>query len=153
MYNICELEVWDRWFSLLSFIYALPACILFPASTFLPCCYSIYTFFSPFLSFFFTEKVPKPEVSHRCSPTKCTLTCKGDIRESGVVTYRWKKDEGEWMVSDSGQNSARLKINNETTKEVKKFFCEMRNNISWNQSDPHRNPFNGMYMYSLLLNV
>ena len=75
--------------------------------------------------------------------TSCLLECVVfKITDSGRVTYRWKKDEGEWMVSDFGQNSTLLTFtNDEEGMKIKEFFCEVKNKFSANQSRAIDNPF------------
>ena len=64
------------------------------------------------------------------------------LRDLGPVTYRWKKDEGEWMDSDSGQDYGPLNITNDKEgKKVKQFFCEVKNMFSVKQSRAMDNPF------------
>ena len=64
------------------------------------------------------------------------------IRDSGPVIYRWKKDEGEWMVSDSVQDYAPLIItNDEEGRKAKVFFCDVKNMFSVEQSRAFDNPF------------
>ena len=71
--------------------------------------------------------------------TSCEVDCYGDVTESGPVTYLWKKDEGEWMVSDSGPNSKRLIVTKDEDGKVKTLTCEVKNVFSMEQSNPGTN--------------
>ena len=92
-----------------------------------------------------TEKVPKPVVTRLpcdSNSTSCEVHClplRGDITESGPVTYLWKKDEGEWMVSDSGPNSNRLIVTRDKDGKVKTLTCEVKNVFSMERSNPGPN--------------
>ena len=82
------------------------------------------------------------------SSTKCSLECEGDIRDSGLVTYRWKTDDGQWNVFGSAQQPEQFIINNdEEGKKFEKIFCEMKNPFNVKQSDPYTNPYYSKGMY------
>ncbi|GAA6235594.1 uncharacterized protein LOC108901145 [Lates japonicus] len=54
------------------------------------------------------KKVPKPTVVFRpltCSKDaeKCSLTCVGETKDAGTITYSWREDDGEWKQGGSEQ--------------------------------------------------
>uniref|UniRef100_A0A4W6BR84 Ig-like domain-containing protein n=1 Tax=Lates calcarifer TaxID=8187 RepID=A0A4W6BR84_LATCA len=82
------------------------------------------------------KKVPKPTVLFRpltCSQTSasCSLTCDGETKDAGTVTYSWKEDDREWKQGEKDKTIE----NNEEIKKVKIFSCQMKNTIS----EPHDN--------------
>ncbi|XP_023259931.1 lymphocyte function-associated antigen 3-like [Seriola lalandi dorsalis] len=88
------------------------------------------------------KKVPKPEVAFKplaCSPAllNCTMTCDGDTSEAGPVTYSWREGDGDWIP---GEKDRDIK-NDEETKKVKTFSCQMKNPVSEEESEPQDNPF------------
>ncbi|XP_047458601.1 uncharacterized protein LOC125018614 [Mugil cephalus] len=91
------------------------------------------------------KDVPDPSVKVRplicdSSSYNCTvqLLCDGDIKESGPVTFSWRKDEGAWKESEQVMNIT----NDEETKKVETFSCRMKNPVSEKDSEPEQNPFN-----------
>ncbi|XP_039994557.1 SLAM family member 9-like isoform X2 [Xiphias gladius] len=87
------------------------------------------------------KKVPKPEVVVRpltCAPAleRCSLSCEGDTRGDGTVTYSWKQGDGEWKQEERSITIA----NSEEIKGVKTFSCRMNNPVSEAESEPHQNP-------------
>uniref|UniRef100_A0A3Q3B2Z3 Ig-like domain-containing protein n=1 Tax=Kryptolebias marmoratus TaxID=37003 RepID=A0A3Q3B2Z3_KRYMA len=69
---------------------------------------------------------------------KCTLSCIVDITDAGPVQYFWKQGEGEWKESQEDL----VITNNEETRQIKTFSCNMKNPISEKESGPLDNPFN-----------
>ncbi|XP_071336017.1 cell adhesion molecule CEACAM1-like [Trachinotus anak] len=88
------------------------------------------------------KRLSKPEVVQRpltCSTVSdsCTLSCDGDTTGAGPVTYSWNKDDGQWVQEEKDKTI----MNNEETKSIKTFSCQMKNPVIVKESDPHQNPF------------
>ncbi|XP_047459474.1 uncharacterized protein LOC125019015 [Mugil cephalus] len=88
------------------------------------------------------KEVPDPVVTARplsccSSSSSCGLWCYGEIKESGPVTFYWRKDDGEWKESEQVMNIT----NDEETKKVKTFSCRMKNPVSEKESESEQNPF------------
>uniref|UniRef100_A0A3B4TN21 Ig-like domain-containing protein n=1 Tax=Seriola dumerili TaxID=41447 RepID=A0A3B4TN21_SERDU len=74
------------------------------------------------------KEVPRPDVAFKplaCSPAldNCILTCGGDTSEAGPVTYSWREGDGGWI---QGEKDKSIK-NDDETKRVKTFSCQMKN--------------------------
>ncbi|XP_041865833.1 natural killer cell receptor 2B4-like isoform X2 [Melanotaenia boesemani] len=88
------------------------------------------------------KKVPKPEVILRtltCTETSpsCNLSCGGAPERPELVSYSWKRGNGQWAKSDKNLN-----INNdEQTQAFETFSCKMENPVSQEESEPFKNPF------------
>ncbi|XP_040905527.1 uncharacterized protein LOC121189460 isoform X3 [Toxotes jaculatrix] len=88
------------------------------------------------------KKVFKPDVRARpltcASDSKsCDLVCDGDTTGAEPVTYSWKKGDGGWIT---GEQNMTIK-NDEETRRVETFSCQMKNPVSEKDSDPYKNPF------------
>ncbi|GLD73781.1 uncharacterized protein AKAME5_002510600 [Lates japonicus] len=84
------------------------------------------------------KKVPKPAVLFRpLTCNSCSLTCHGDTKGAGTITYSWREDDGEW---NQGEESRDI-TNNPEIRRIRTFSCRMKNSISVNESEPHENPF------------
>ncbi|XP_029913823.1 uncharacterized protein LOC115363686 [Myripristis murdjan] len=86
------------------------------------------------------KKVPKPTVTVEplfCSSTSslCKLSCKGGIPEAEPITYSWRPNTGNWTES-----SKLLNITNDDNR-VESFFCQMKNPVSEEESEPWKNVF------------
>uniref|UniRef100_A0A667WTV3 Ig-like domain-containing protein n=1 Tax=Myripristis murdjan TaxID=586833 RepID=A0A667WTV3_9TELE len=84
------------------------------------------------------KKVPKPTVvllncSH--TPSACTLICNGGTPEAEPITYSWRRDGGNWT-----QSSKLIEIT-EADHHYEHIFCQMKNPVSVEESDPWKNPF------------
>ncbi|KAM4601889.1 cell adhesion molecule CEACAM1-like isoform 4-T4 [Polymixia lowei] len=94
-------------------------------------------FDNPFWS---PQAVPMPKVEAKtldCSKKEsCDLVCEGDTTRAEPVTYSWKTDDGAWK--ESGKILTITKTNDDTTKH---FSCQMKNPVSFKESEPFANPF------------
>ncbi|XP_020482070.2 lymphocyte function-associated antigen 3-like [Labrus bergylta] len=89
------------------------------------------------------KEVPKPTVHTKplvCQSDKdqCGLSCYGDIKEAGPVTYSWKEGDGEWQEEEEESNITIIKSESFFFETVS---CMMKNPISEKKSDPINNPF------------
>ncbi|XP_029923337.1 carcinoembryonic antigen-related cell adhesion molecule 2-like isoform X2 [Myripristis murdjan] len=86
---------------------------------------------------FYPEKVLKPTVVLNCShtPSVCTLLCNGGTPEAEPITYSWRRDGGKWS-----QSSKLIEIT-EADHHYEHIFCQMKNPVSVEESDPWKNPF------------
>ncbi|XP_029923981.1 uncharacterized protein LOC115371006 [Myripristis murdjan] len=94
----------------------------------------------PWKNVFYPEKVPKPTVALEplsCSPSSppCALSCNGGIPEAEPITYSWRRDTGDWTES-----SKLMDITNDDD-HVENFFCQMKNPVSEEESEPWKNVF------------
>uniref|UniRef100_A0A667WRE4 Ig-like domain-containing protein n=1 Tax=Myripristis murdjan TaxID=586833 RepID=A0A667WRE4_9TELE len=85
-------------------------------------------------------KVPKPTVAlepQLCSPSSppCALSCNGEIPEAEPITYSWRRDTGDWTESSKLMNITK------DDNHVKNFFCQMKNPVSEEESEPWQNVF------------
>lgn len=83
--------------------------------------------------------VPVPTVLTSCDEelTKCTLTCDGQTTGAEEVTYRWKSDDT--VVTDAVKKE--YVIFKENSSGIKKFSCDLENQVSNESSQPISNPF------------
>uniref|UniRef100_A0A667WRG8 Ig-like domain-containing protein n=1 Tax=Myripristis murdjan TaxID=586833 RepID=A0A667WRG8_9TELE len=85
-------------------------------------------------------KVPKPMVRVEplvCSSTSslCKLSCNGGIPEAEPITYSWRPNTGDWT------ESSKLMDITKDDKHVENFFCQMKNPLSEEESEPWKNVF------------
>ncbi|XP_060896370.1 uncharacterized protein LOC132975673 [Labrus mixtus] len=99
------------------------------------------------------EEVPKPTVvtqpltcQSQSQLDKCGLSCYGEIKEAGPVTYSWKEGDGVWKE----KKESNISITKTDSATIKTFSCMMKNPISEKQSDPKNNPF---YVEPAVINV
>ncbi|XP_029923346.1 uncharacterized protein LOC115370456 isoform X1 [Myripristis murdjan] len=85
------------------------------------------------------KKVPKPTVVLKpltCpNEDTCTLICDGDTTGAEPVTYSWRTDQMDFY-EESGKST----IISKDYSDVKHFFCQMKNPVSHEDSDPMKNP-------------
>uniref|UniRef100_A0A667WFN2 Ig-like domain-containing protein n=1 Tax=Myripristis murdjan TaxID=586833 RepID=A0A667WFN2_9TELE len=85
------------------------------------------------------KKVPKPTVVLKpltCpNEDTCTLSCDGDTTGAEPVTYSWRADERD--LHEKSEKSIQI---SEDDGHVKHFFCQMKNPVSQEDSDPMENP-------------
>ncbi|XP_040905529.1 LOW QUALITY PROTEIN: natural killer cell receptor 2B4-like [Toxotes jaculatrix] len=67
----------------------------------------------------------------------CDLICNGDTTGTEPVTYSWKTGDGGWIT---GGKIMTIK-NDEETRGIETFSCQMKNPVSEEDSDPYKNPF------------
>ncbi|XP_035533745.1 uncharacterized protein LOC118340009 [Morone saxatilis] len=80
--------------------------------------------------------VPTPTVIKSCdSESRCTLTCDGNTRDAGPVTYKWKLDD-KLLTGSKEQHIAK-----EDNSSITEFSCELENPVSRESSQPIPNPF------------
>uniref|UniRef100_A0A667WTS7 Ig-like domain-containing protein n=2 Tax=Myripristis murdjan TaxID=586833 RepID=A0A667WTS7_9TELE len=86
------------------------------------------------------KKVPKPTVVLKplTCPNEdiCTLSCDGDTTGAEPVTYSWRTDQ-----MDVFEKSEKSKNVSKDDSHVKHFFCQIKNPVSHEDSDPMENPF------------
>uniref|UniRef100_A0A3Q3E3W0 SLAM family member 7-like n=1 Tax=Labrus bergylta TaxID=56723 RepID=A0A3Q3E3W0_9LABR len=95
------------------------------------------------------KEVPKPIVNTKplaCEShlDECGLSCYGDTKEAGPVTYSWKEGDGEWQ--EQGSDITIIKIDSFFFETVS---CMMKNPVSEKKSDPINNPENNFNMISI----
>ncbi|XP_029923325.1 uncharacterized protein LOC115370443 [Myripristis murdjan] len=94
----------------------------------------------PWKNVFYPEKVPKPSVALEplsCSPSSppCALSCNGGIPEAEPITYSWRRDTGDWT------ESSKLMDITKDDDHIENFFCQMKNPVSEEESEPWKNVF------------
>uniref|UniRef100_A0A667WQM9 Ig-like domain-containing protein n=1 Tax=Myripristis murdjan TaxID=586833 RepID=A0A667WQM9_9TELE len=86
------------------------------------------------------KKVPKPTVVLKplTCPNEdiCRPICDGDTAGAEPVTYSWRTDQMDFY-EESGNST----IISKDDSDVQYFFCQMKNPVSQEDSDPMKNPF------------
>uniref|UniRef100_A0A667X4H4 Ig-like domain-containing protein n=1 Tax=Myripristis murdjan TaxID=586833 RepID=A0A667X4H4_9TELE len=84
------------------------------------------------------KKVPKPTVVLKpltCpNEDTCTLICDGDTTGAEPVTYSWRTDQRDFY--EESEKSVEI---SKDDSDVKHFFCQMKNPVSQEDSDPMEN--------------
>uniref|UniRef100_A0A667X7G3 Ig-like domain-containing protein n=1 Tax=Myripristis murdjan TaxID=586833 RepID=A0A667X7G3_9TELE len=85
-------------------------------------------------------RVSKPTVRVEppfCSSTSslCKLSCNGGIQEAEPISYSWRQDTGDWT------ESSKLMDITKNDNHVENFFCQMKNPVSEEESEPWKNEF------------